>query len=247
LQEFVSITHLVDVSFIYYGGIENRKSCRFAGLNELLENVLVDSATVENVKNMIYTQLCSIKDYKGNTTSLIEKVKEELSQRGINQDQISIIENYLQIDGANEAKIEQLKKSLGNNPTAIKGIEELEYILAYHSNKYQSKIVVDVTLARGLNYYTGAIFEVAPPKEVSMGSIGGGGRYDDLTGIFGLKNMSGVGISFGLDRTYLVLEELNLFPETVKIATKALFPSVEKLGSTCENGDFTERSSRLCC
>jgi hypothetical protein len=79
LQEFVSITHLVDVSFIYYGGIENRKSCRFAGLNELLENVLVDSATVEKVKNMIYTQLCSIKDYKGNTTSLIEKVTEELN------------------------------------------------------------------------------------------------------------------------------------------------------------------------
>jgi histidyl-tRNA synthetase len=82
---------------------------------------------------------------------------------------------------------------------------------------------MDVTLARGLNYYTGAIFEVAPPKEVAMGSIGGGGRYDDLTGIFGLKNMSGVGISFGLDRIYLVIEELNLFPETVTVTTKALF------------------------
>ena len=83
-------------------------------------------------------------------------------------------------------------------------------------------IDLDVTLARGLNYYTGAIFEVVAPH-VAMGSIGGGGRYDDLTGIFGLKNMSGVGISFGLDRIYLVLEELGLFPETVTETTKALF------------------------
>jgi histidyl-tRNA synthetase len=80
-----------------------------------------------------------------------------------------------------------------------------------------------VTLARGLNYYTGAIFEVSAPKEVAMGSIGGGGRYDDLTGIFGFKNMSGVGISFGLDRIYLVLEELGLFPDKVTEATKILF------------------------
>ncbi|MCY1239747.1 Histidine--tRNA ligase [compost metagenome] len=82
---------------------------------------------------------------------------------------------------------------------------------------------MDVTLARGLNYYTGAIFEVAAPKTVAMGSIGGGGRYDDLTGIFGLKNMSGVGISFGLDRIYLVLDELGLFPETVTVSSKAIF------------------------
>jgi len=82
---------------------------------------------------------------------------------------------------------------------------------------------LDVTLARGLNYYTGAIFEVAAPEEVKMGSIGGGGRYDDLTGIFGLKNMSGVGISFGLDRIYLVLEELDLFPQTVTANTKVMF------------------------
>jgi len=82
---------------------------------------------------------------------------------------------------------------------------------------------LDVTLARGLNYYTGAIFEVSAPEGVKMGSIGGGGRYDDLTGIFGLKNVSGVGISFGLDRIYLVLEELNLFPETVQSAENILF------------------------
>ena len=107
----------------------------------------------------------------------------------------------------------------------MKGVDELQFIcdnvMKLRLNK--SILDLDVTLARGLNYYTGAIFEVAPPKAVAMGSIGGGGRYDDLTGIFGLKNMSGVGISFGLDRIYLVIEELNLFPETVTSTTKALF------------------------
>lgn len=152
----------------------------------------------------------------------IEKVKEELLQRGINQDQILIIEKYLSIDGVNEAKIEQLKQLMGNNPTAIKGIEELEYILAYHSTKYSSKIVVDFTLARGLNYYTGVIFEIKAIG-AQMGSIGGGGRYDDLTGLFGVPNVPGVGISFGVDRIYDVLEELKLFPEAVEKGTKILF------------------------
>ncbi|PJE48210.1 MAG: histidine--tRNA ligase [Sediminibacterium sp.] len=152
----------------------------------------------------------------------IEKVKEELSQRGIDQAQISIIENYLSIDGANEAKIEQLKQLMGNNPTAIKGIEELEYIIAYHSNKYSSKLIVDFTLARGLNYYTGVIFEIKAIG-AQMGSIGGGGRYDDLTGLFGVPNVPGVGISFGVDRIYDVLEELQLFPEAVQKGTKVLF------------------------
>ncbi|MDP1972856.1 MAG: histidine--tRNA ligase [Sediminibacterium sp.] len=152
----------------------------------------------------------------------IEKVEEELSQRGITQDQILIIEKYLSIDGANEEKIAQLKQLMGNNPTAIKGIEELEYILAYHSNKYQSKIVVDFTLARGLNYYTGVIFEIKAIG-AQMGSIGGGGRYDDLTGLFGVPNVPGVGISFGVDRIYDVLEELQLFPEAVQKSTRVLF------------------------
>ncbi len=152
----------------------------------------------------------------------IEKVKEELLQRGINQDQILIIEKYLSIDGANDAKMEQLKQLMGNNPTAIKGIEELEYILAYHANKYSSKLVVDFTLARGLNYYTGVIFEIKAIG-AQMGSIGGGGRYDDLTGLFGVPNVPGVGISFGVDRIYDVLEELQLFPEAVQKGTRVLF------------------------
>ena len=98
-------------------------------------------------------------------------------------------------------------------------------LFAYFNYFWQTTAIleIDVTLARGLNYYTGAIFEVSPPSEVNMGSIGGGGRYDDLTGIFGLKDVSGVGISFGLDRIYLVLEEMNLFPETITETTKVLF------------------------
>ncbi|MFY8025450.1 MAG: histidine--tRNA ligase [Sediminibacterium sp.] len=152
----------------------------------------------------------------------IEKVKEELLQRGINEAQISIIEQYLSIDGDNSQKIALLKQLMNHNATAQKGIEELEYIIAYHSNKYSSKLIVDFTLARGLNYYTGVIFEIKAIG-AQMGSIGGGGRYDDLTGLFGVPNVPGVGISFGVDRIYDVLEELQLFPEAVQKGTKVLF------------------------
>ena len=118
-----------------------------------------------------------------------------------------------------------MRSLLVNSEIGQKGIEELEFIQnALQSMPLQTaSLDLDVTLARGLNYYTGAIFEISAPPSVQMGSIGGGGRYDDLTSIFGLKNMSGVGVSFGLDRIYLVLEELNLFPEEVKETTTALF------------------------
>jgi len=118
-----------------------------------------------------------------------------------------------------------LNELLQDSEVGQKGIQELAFVVAAIGNLplKTATLELDVTLARGLNYYTGAIFEVAAPEGVSMGSIGGGGRYDDLTGIFGLKNMSGVGISFGLDRIYLVLEELGLFPETVSANTKVLF------------------------
>src|SRR5690606_14297140 len=107
----------------------------------------------------------------------------------------------------------------------IEGIDELEFVTntVNELGLKSSKLELDVTLARGLDYYTGAIFEVTAPEGVQMGSIGGGGRYDDLTGRFGLEGVSGVGISFGLDRIYLVLEELRLFPKTVEENTKVLF------------------------
>jgi len=154
-----------------------------------------------------------------------EKVKAEMLDKGIAQEGIDKLQPLFELKGDFGTQIEQLKDILSTSEEGLKGIEELEFIdKAIDNIGLQSAILqLDVTLARGLNYYTGAIFEVAAPQGVKMGSIGGGGRYDDLTGIFGLKNMSGVGISFGLDRIYLVLEELNLFPETITKTIQALF------------------------
>jgi histidyl-tRNA synthetase len=152
----------------------------------------------------------------------IEKVKEELATRGLNDSQINTIELYLQIDGSNTEKLSALKNLLGDNETGKAGIDELEYILNYQPATTNQQLVTDFTLARGLNYYTGIIFEIKA-KGVQMGSIGGGGRYDDLTGLFGVPNVPGVGISFGVDRIYDVMEELKLFPSEIKVGTKVLF------------------------
>ena len=152
-------------------------------------------------------------------------VKKEMIEKGISETAIQKVQPLFNFTGSISEKIEKLAVLLASSIEGIKGVEELKFICNNVSDLGLSSAILDldVTLARGLNYYTGAIFEVAPPKQVAMGSIGGGGRYDDLTGIFGLKDMSGVGISFGLDRIYLVIEELNLFPETVTSFTKALF------------------------
>ncbi|MEO5789537.1 ATP phosphoribosyltransferase regulatory subunit, partial [Gelidibacter sp.] len=154
-----------------------------------------------------------------------EKVKEEMLGKGIPQSGIDKLQPLFSLSGTFEKQIEQLKTILSTSEQGMKGIEELEFIdKAISELKLETaSLQLDVTLARGLNYYTGAIYEVSAPKGVEMGSIGGGGRYDDLTGIFGLKDVSGVGISFGLDRIYLVLEALNLFPETITNTVKALF------------------------
>jgi len=152
-------------------------------------------------------------------------VKKEMLEKGISEDAIAKVQPLFNFTGNISEKINQLSTLLSSSAEGVKGIEELKFICdnVEKLGLNRSKLDLDVTLARGLNYYTGAIFEVAPPASVSMGSIGGGGRYDDLTGIFGLRDMSGVGISFGLDRIYLVIEELNLFPQTVTSASKALF------------------------
>jgi histidyl-tRNA synthetase len=152
-------------------------------------------------------------------------VKKEMIEKGISEDAILKVQPLFNFTGSISEKINQLSVLLAESQEGMKGVEELRFICNNVTELGLSTAILDldVTLARGLNYYTGAIFEVAPPKSVAMGSIGGGGRYDDLTGIFGLKNMSGVGISFGLDRIYLVVEELNLFPETVTATSKALF------------------------
>jgi histidyl-tRNA synthetase len=154
-----------------------------------------------------------------------EGVKNEMLEKGISNNAIDKVKPLFGLKGTISEKISQLSSLLSTSEVGKKGAEELDFICkAIEKLGLQSaKLDLDVTLARGLNYYTGAIFEVAAPEGVAMGSIGGGGRYDDLTGIFGLKNMSGVGISFGLDRIYLVMEELHLFPETVSSTSKAIF------------------------
>lgn len=154
-----------------------------------------------------------------------EGVKKEMLDKGIAEEAISKIQPIFNFSGHFKEKIDQLKDILSTSTIGLEGVEELTFVhQALEDYEFKSATLdLDVTLARGLNYYTGAIFEISAPENVKIGSIGGGGRYDDLTGIFGLKNMSGVGISFGLDRIYLVLEELNLFPETVADSTQILF------------------------
>lgn len=147
----------------------------------------------------------------------VEKVKEELTQRGLNDWQIKIIEDYLSISGSNAEKLTHINHLLGHTESGKKGVEEIQYLSSHYS-----PLTIDFTLARGLNYYTGIIYEVKA-SNVQMGSIGGGGRYDDLTGLFGVPNIPGVGISFGVDRIYDVMEELKLFPADVHIGTQVLF------------------------
>lgn len=150
-------------------------------------------------------------------------VNEELLNRGLSQQDVDIINNFLRIEGNNTEKLQQLQTLLQGSSIAQKGIEELSFVLNSGLGRFQEAPIVDVTLARGLNYYTGMIVEAKAPAAVKMGSIGGGGRYDDLTGLFGLPGLSGVGISFGVDRIYDVLEELQLFPSTAQQGTKVLF------------------------
>jgi len=154
-----------------------------------------------------------------------EKVKQEMLNKGIDQKGIDKLQPLFELQGSFDAQIDNLKIMLASSEEGLEGIKELSFIYSVINSIGLKSISLrlNLTLARGLNYYTGAIFEVSPPPSVTIGSIGGGGRYDDLTGIFGLKNASGVGISFGLDRIYLVLEELNLFPKTVSNNTDVLF------------------------
>ncbi len=149
----------------------------------------------------------------------IEKVQEALVAAGLSADQTDFVTKYLQISGNNAEKMQLVQELLKDFPEAIKGLEELKFVL---HNSHEANIEVDFTLARGLNYYTGIIFEAKAPAGVKMGSIGGGGRYDDLTGLFGVPDVPGVGISFGVDRIYDVLEELQLFPASIEQNIKAL-------------------------
>ena len=152
----------------------------------------------------------------------IEKVKEELANNGLNNEQIKTVEKFISIEGNNDEKIQQLRTLFSDDAIGQEGITELKHILdSVHLISEECKVLLDLSLARGLNYYTGTIFEVKA-LGVQMGSIGGGGRYDDLTSLFDIKGIAGVGISFGVDRIYDVMEELNVFPESIQKGTTVL-------------------------
>ena len=162
----------------------------------------------------------------------LEGVNKELLDRGFTDADLETLKPIIELQGNNQEKLLQLKTVLAKSENGLKGIEEIEqvfaYVNAFASAQVLSQFVeVDITLARGLNYYTGCIFEVKT-NEVAMGSIGGGGRYDDLTGMFGLKGLTGVGVSFGADRIYDVLEELNLYPLSNSTQTKVLIINFDK-------------------
>jgi len=155
----------------------------------------------------------------------LEKVNEEIASKGISKEAIDKLQPILKLSGTNAEKLVQLKTVLADSEIGLKGVSELETIFSLcEAMKVETSIELDLTLARGLNYYTGAIFEVKA-LDVEMGSITGGGRYDNLTGVFGMEGVSGVGISFGADRIYDVLNQLKLYPETSVEQTKILFVS----------------------
>ncbi len=158
----------------------------------------------------------------------LDNVNKELLAKGLPQEAIDRLQPVIQLAGTNDEKIAQLKKVLNSSEVGIKGIDEIETVLNYVKiSSVQTEVELDLTLARGLNYYTGAIIEVKA-KDVQIGSICGGGRYDDLTGIFGLKDVSGVGVSFGADRIYDVLTQLNMFPQAAMNSTQVFFVNFGK-------------------
>lgn len=163
----------------------------------------------------------------------LDGVSKELLDRGFSEADIDQLKPVILLQGNNEEKLTSLKDVLAKSETGLKGIEEIETVFKYlnallkNNTTLKPKVELDITLARGLNYYTGCIFEVKT-NEAAMGSIGGGGRYDDLTGMFGLKGLTGVGISFGADRIYDVLLELNLFPQYAAAGTKVLISNFDE-------------------
>ena len=153
----------------------------------------------------------------------LDKVNEELRDKGLSEEAIAKLQPVILLSGSNREKIASLKEVLAASETGLKGIEEMEFILdRIEKLALRAELELDLTLARGLNYYTGAIFEVKA-LDVQIGSITGGGRYDNLTGVFGMEGVSGVGISFGADRIYDVLNQLDLYPKDALQTTQLLF------------------------
>lgn len=161
----------------------------------------------------------------------LDGVVKELLERGFTDADIDQLKPVILLDGDNEEKLQKLRQALQSSEIGLQGCDELETVFNYlkYTPLKKATVELDITLARGLNYYTGAIFEVKT-NEVAMGSIGGGGRYDDLTGMFGLKGLTGAGISFGADRIYDVLDELNLFPASAEQSTQVLIVCFDEQG-----------------
>ena len=212
--------------------------------DEVLSNLKLDDFTININNRKVLSGLAEVLNARDKFMTItiaidkldkigLEKVKAELQENGLNDDQVSQIGDYLQIKGSIEEKLESLKQLLAASETGLKGIEELDTLYNYlkQSGNNLSNIDFAPTLARGLDYYTGAIFEVQV-NNVKIGSIAAGGRYDDLTGIFGLPGVSGVGISFGADRVYDCLEALNLFPGSVTTTTQLLFTNFDAAAET---------------
>lgn len=187
----------------------------------------------------------------------LENVNKELLEKGISSEAVDKLQPVILLEGSNAEKLARLKEILASSETGLKGIEECEFVLgALDTENMHSKVELDLTLARGLNYYTGSIFEVKA-LDVQIGSITGGGRYDNLTGVFGLKGISGVGISFGADRIFDVLNQLDLYPKESINGTKVLFtnfgenemryslPLLKQLRDTGINSEIFPDSSKL--
>jgi histidyl-tRNA synthetase len=179
-------------------------------------------------------ELCGVPEMVIDITTALDKldkigwdgVAKELRERGVSNEGIVQIQSIASLKGSNHEKLALMESSMKDSMSAMQGISEVRQTLAFHKELAKSEwgdnIQFDVSLARGLNYYTGVIVEVVCSGDIKMGSIGGGGRYDDLTGLFGLKGLSGVGVSFGIDRIYDVLEELKLFPGQLSQGSKAI-------------------------
>ena len=203
-------------------------------IDEVLDNLKITDYSINVNNRKILTGITQVINAKGKETDFCvaidkldkigkENVLNELLERGFSENSINKLEPFFNIRGSNKEKTDQMKEFLSESETGMKGLMEMEEVfeLVENLNVNNSNFNFDVTLARGLSYYTGAIFEVKV-KNVSIGSVGGGGRYDNLTGVFGLPGMSGVGFSFGVDRLYDVMEALNLFEENKKTTTQVL-------------------------
>ncbi|GAA4846887.1 histidine--tRNA ligase [Algivirga pacifica] len=207
-----------------------------AMINEVLGNLKIEDYTIKVNNRKILTGIAEAVGQAGKESDLcvaidkldkigLEKVQEELvEQRGFSPESVQALQPIFDINGSTEEKLAALKEKLANSEIGLKGVEELEevfrYVKQFGIENHNAEL--DVTLARGLSYYTGAIFEVKV-NNVRIGSISGGGRYDNLTGVFGVDGMSGVGFSFGVDRIYDVLDELDLYPESAQETTKVMF------------------------